>query len=160
MHSRIMWMQARKLSISNSFLLLSSRLLWFLPEDFTACSFDIFPFESLSCCPHLSNLTPVCNFTFRILYSLSLLVFLTPFSHNIAVFSEVRAKVTQMLSMKTQPGIRDGWALPEGPYQGWSLNETSPHFHTNDISYGLAVICLLIFLSAIKKTTIFPTFTY
>lgn len=64
-------------------------------------------------CPHLGNLTPVCNFTFGVSYSLSFRVFLTAFSHTVAVFSEVQAKVTQMLSMKTQPGIRDGWT-PRG----------------------------------------------
>lgn len=110
--------------------------------------------------PLLSNLPPVCSLTFRSLYSSSLLVSLTAFSHDVVVCSELPAKVTQMLSMKIQPGIRARAEPSQGSLPRLKFKTASSHLHRNDIKYSLATICLLISLPAIKKIRLFPTFTY
>lgn len=134
-------------------LLLSSCLLFFHLKISQLLASVFFPLSPWAAnCPHLSNLTPVCNFTFLILYSLSLFVFFTAFSHDIAVFSEVQAKVMQLLYGKTQPVIGDSQA-PQGslPELEFKQNLFLYFFLKPDISYSIAIIWLSILLSAIKK---------
>lgn len=134
-------------------LLLSSCLLFFHLKISQLLASVFFPLSPWAAnCPHLSNLTPVCNFTFLILYSLSLFVFFTAFSHDIAVFSEVQAKVMQLLYGKTQPVIGDSQA-PQGslPELEFKQNFFLYFFLKPDISYSIAIIWLSILLSAIKK---------
>lgn len=134
-------------------LLLSSCLLFFHLKISQLLASVFFPLSPWAAnCPHLSNLTPVCNFTFLILYSLSLFVFFTAFSHDIAVFSEVQAKVMQLLYGKTQPVIGDSQA-PQGSLPELEFKQSLflYFFLKMDISYSIAIICLSILLSAIKK---------
>lgn len=144
-------------------LLLSSCLLFFHLKISQLLASVFFPLSPWAAnCPHLSNLTPVCNFTFLILYSLSLFVFFTAFSHDIAVFSEVQAKVMQLLYGKTQPVIGDSQA-PQGSLPELEFKQSLflYFFLKMDISYSIAIICLSILLSAIKKKKKkFPTYTY
>lgn len=134
-------------------LLLSFCLLFFHLKISQLLASVFFPLSPWAAnCPHLSNLTPVCNFTFLILYSLSLFVFFTAFSHDIAVFSEVQAKVMQLLYGKTQPVIGDSQA-PQGSLPELEFKQSLflYFFLKMDISYSIAIICLSILLSAIKK---------
>lgn len=111
-------------------------------------------------CPLLSNLAPVCSLTPWSLSSSSLLISLTACSHGVVVCSELRAKVTQMLGVEIQPGIRDRAEPSQGSLARLKFETASPHLHRNDIEYGLDIIWLLISLSAIKKIRMFPTFIY
>lgn len=163
-HSRITWPQAPELSISNSLLLLlllSSHLLWFffylkISQLAALMCFPASPWAANW--PLLSNLPPVCSLTFRSLYSSSLLVSLTAFSHDVVVCSELPAKVTQMLGVKIQPGIRARAEPSQGSLPWLKFKTASPHLHRNDIKYSLASICLLISLPAIKKNKVVSYF--